>query len=143
MTLPPLPEPARITAVQFCDDGLWFTDDQMRAYATAAVLQVTAEPVGYTPLAGIASLRAGQGPIGVWPASTCCEHPQPLYASPPPPQRQPLSDWDVFNGSAQVASGLSFEEAMDYMTPARVDRGWTVVCVINKDNMPHGIGEQP
>ena len=23
--LPPLPEPARVTAVQFCDDGYWFT----------------------------------------------------------------------------------------------------------------------
>ena len=38
MTLPPLPKPARITAVQFCDDWLWFTADQLREYAQAAVL---------------------------------------------------------------------------------------------------------
>jgi hypothetical protein len=32
MTAIPLPTPARIEAVQFCDDGLWFTADQMREH---------------------------------------------------------------------------------------------------------------
>lgn len=36
--LPPLPSPARITAVQFCEDGTWFTAEQMQAYARTALL---------------------------------------------------------------------------------------------------------
>lgn len=27
-------------------------------------------------------------------------------------------------------------EAWDYMTPERIARGWTAVCVANKDNLP-------
>ncbi len=54
-----------------------------------------------------------------------------------PPQRQPLpGDWSVFNSGAEVASGLTFEEAWDYMTPERLERGWSAVCVVNKDNLP-------
>lgn len=54
-----------------------------------------------------------------------------------PPQRQPLpGDWIVFSTGAEVASGLTFEEAWEYMTPERLDRGWSAVCVVNKDNLP-------
>lgn len=46
------------------------------------------------------------------------------------------NEWSVFNTGAEVASGLSLDEAMDYLTDERAARGWSVVCVINKDNMP-------
>jgi len=58
-----------------------------------------------------------------------------LYITPPAAQRQP-QDWSVFNTGAEVASGLSFDEAWKYMTPERLDRGWSAVCVVNKDNLP-------
>lgn len=49
---------------------------------------------------------------------------------------QPPEDWSVFNTGAEVASGLTWAEAWDYMTPGRIARGWTAVCVANKDNLP-------
>ena len=42
--LPPLPTPARITLVQFCDDGLWFTAEQMQDSMLAAAPQPVAQP---------------------------------------------------------------------------------------------------
>jgi hypothetical protein len=57
----------------------------------------------------------------------------PLYREPP--RRKPQG-WSVFNTGAEVASGLSFEEAWDYLTPERLDRGWSAVCVVNKNNLP-------
>ncbi len=66
---------------------------------------------------------------------------RPLYTAPP--QRQPLpGNWSVFNSGAEVFSGLTFDEAWGCMTPERLARGWTAVCVVNKDNLPvaHGIG---
>ena len=75
-----------------------------------------------------------------WGANNTLE---PLYRHPPQ-QRKP-QDWSVFNTGAEVASGLTFEEAWDYLTPERLARGWSAVCVINKDNLPieaaHGIKE--
>lgn len=50
-----------------------------------------------------------------------------------PPSQTP-DDWSVYNSVAEVASGLSFSEALDYLTPERLARGWTAVCVVNKDN---------
>lgn len=47
----------------------------------------------------------------------------------------PPEDWSVFNGGAEVASGLTWAEAWDYMTPSRIERGWTAVCVANKSNI--------
>ena len=49
-------------------------------------------------------------------------------------------NWTVFNSGAQVVEVETFAEAWDYMTEARIDRGWTAVCVVDKSNMPHGIG---
>lgn len=49
-------------------------------------------------------------------------------------------NWTVFNSGAQVVEVETFAEAWDYMTKARIDRGWTAVCVVDKSNMPHGIG---
>lgn len=46
------------------------------------------------------------------------------------------SGWSVFNTSTEVAGGLTLAEALDYLTPERLQRGWSVVCVINKDNPP-------
>ena len=50
------------------------------------------------------------------------------------PETQP-HDWSVFNTGAEVASGLSYKEAMEYMTLPRIERGWSAVCVINADNL--------
>ena len=49
------------------------------------------------------------------------------------------NNWTVFNSGAQVVEVETFADAWDYMTPERIDRGWTAVCVIDKSNMPHGI----
>jgi len=49
---------------------------------------------------------------------------------------QPPEDWHVFNTGAEVASNLTWAEAWDYMTPERIARGWTAVCVASKDNLP-------
>lgn len=43
--LPPLPKPARIDAVQFCNDGIWYDADQMRAYGIKCAVE--AELRGY------------------------------------------------------------------------------------------------
>jgi len=52
-------------------------------------------------------------------------------------QRPPdAPNWSVFNTGAEVASGLSFAEALEFMTPERLSRGWSAVCVVNKDNLP-------
>ena len=66
----------------------------------------------------------------------------PLYTHPPVPTEQP-SDWSVFNTGAEVASGLTFAEAWDYLTPERLDRGWSAVCVVNKDNIPTAQPKEP
>ena len=52
----------------------------------------------------------------------------------PHPSHEPLSEWSVFNSGAEVASGLTYDEAMDYLTDDRLLRGWTAVCVVNIDN---------
>jgi len=65
-----------------------------------------------------------------------------LYVHPPVPTAQP-SDWSVFNTGAEVASGLTFAEAWDYLTPERLDRGWSAVCVVNKDNIPTAQPKEP
>ena len=49
------------------------------------------------------------------------------------------TNWTVFNSGAQVVEVETFADAWDYMTPERIDRGWTAVCVVDKSNMPHGI----
>ena len=56
-------------------------------------------------------------------------------AEPAQPVAWVAKHWSVFNTGAEVASGLSLDEAMDYLTDERAARGWCVVCVINKDNM--------
>ena len=60
-----------------------------------------------------------------------------LYTTPPQrkPEQEPVAnDWSVFNTGAEVVSGLSLSQAWDYLTPERLERGWSAVCVINKDN---------
>lgn len=59
------------------------------------------------------------------PAEQSAEHGEPV-----------AKDWIVFNTGAEVWSGLSLEEAVAELTPQRIDRGWSAVCVINKDNPP-------
>jgi hypothetical protein len=58
-------------------------------------------------------------------------------------QHQP-QDWSVYNTGAEVASGLTFDEAWDYLTPARLARGWCAVCVVDASNLPvaHDIKDQ-
>ena len=45
-------------------------------------------------------------------------------------------NWIVYNSGAEVASGLSFAEARDYLTPERLARGWCAVCVVDQSNLP-------
>jgi len=52
------------------------------------------------------------------------------------PAAAPPDDWSVVNSAAEVASGLSYAEALGYLTRERLDRGWSLVCVVNKDNAP-------
>lgn len=47
-----------------------------------------------------------------------------------------FAGWSVFNTAAEVASGLTLQEVMEYLTPERLARGWTAVCVFDKDNFP-------
>jgi hypothetical protein len=51
-------------------------------------------------------------------------------------QEPVANDWSVFNTGAEVWSGLSMEDAVAELTPERLERGWSAVCVINKDNPP-------
>lgn len=73
--------------------------------------------------------------------ATCAQGLKPDQASEP--VAWIANDWSVFNTGAEVASGLSLNDAMDYLTDERATRGWSVVCVINKDNMPTPAAPQP
>jgi hypothetical protein len=55
------------------------------------------------------------------------------------PDKVPVN-WSVFNSGAEVASGLTFAEAGDYLTPERIARKWCAVCVVDAANQPT---EQP
>jgi hypothetical protein len=47
------------------------------------------------------------------------------------------TNWSVFDfGGAEVAGGLTFIEACDYLTPQRLARKWCAVCVIDEANKP-------
>lgn len=63
---------------------------------------------------------------------------------PAQPQQEPVAqDWSVFNTGAEVWSGLSLADAVAELTPERMERGWSAVCVINKDNPPLYTSPQP
>jgi hypothetical protein len=64
------------------------------------------------------------------------EYTVPLYAEPQPKAEQEPGNWTVYNSGAEVASGLSFSEAWEYMTPERLARQWCAVCVLDKSNLP-------
>jgi len=74
------------------------------------------------------------------PAPGYCKHckqytiEEPLPAEPV--QEPVAGNWSVFNTGAEVFSGMSMPEAVAELTPARLERGWSAVCVINKDNPP-------
>jgi hypothetical protein len=44
-------------------------------------------------------------------------------------------DWSVFNSGAEVAGGLTYAEAMNWLTPERLERGWYAVCVVSKESL--------
>ena len=46
------------------------------------------------------------------------------------------NNWSVFNTGAEVWEKLSLADAVVELTPSRLERGWSAVCVINKDNPP-------
>ena len=55
----------------------------------------------------------------------------------PKTEHEPVAnDWSVFNTGAEVWSGLSLADAVIELTPDRLERGWSALCVINKDNPP-------
>jgi len=51
------------------------------------------------------------------------------------PVQEPVN-WSVYNSGAEVASGLTFSEAWDYLTPERLARQWCAVCVVDQSSMP-------
>jgi hypothetical protein len=51
-------------------------------------------------------------------------------------EKQEPVNWSVYNSGAEVASGLTFSEAWDYLTPERLAREWCAVCVVDQSNMP-------
>jgi hypothetical protein len=59
-----------------------------------------------------------------------------VYTTPQPKAEQEPGNWTVYNSGAEVASGLSFSEAWEYMTPERLARQWCAVCVVDKSNLP-------
>jgi hypothetical protein len=46
------------------------------------------------------------------------------------------NNWSVFNTGAEVWDNLCLADAVVELTPSRLERGWSAVCVINKDNPP-------
>ena len=58
-------------------------------------------------------------------------------AAAPLPARepQPPEDWAVYSQGACVADGITWAEAFDYLTPARLERGWSAVCVATNSNI--------
>ncbi len=58
-----------------------------------------------------------------------------LKAALAAPVQEPVN-WSVYNSGAEVASGLTFSEAWDYLTPERLARQWCAVCVVDQSNMP-------
>ena len=46
------------------------------------------------------------------------------------------TNWSVLNGDAEVAGGLTFVEAWDYLTPEVLARKWCAVCVVDEENQP-------
>ena len=51
------------------------------------------------------------------------------------PEQVP-TNWSVYNSGAEVAGGLTFTEAWDYLTPERLARQWCAVCVVDETNQP-------
>ena len=52
-----------------------------------------------------------------------------------PEQEKPVvNGWSVFNTCVEVWGDLSLTDAVAELTPERLQRGWSAVCVINKDN---------
>ena len=51
------------------------------------------------------------------------------------PEQEP-GNWIVYNSGAEVASGLSLAEALEYLTPERLARQWCAVCVVDQSNLP-------
>ncbi len=49
---------------------------------------------------------------------------------------QETGNWIVYNSGAEVASGLSLAEALEYLTPERLARQWCAVCVVDQSNLP-------
>lgn len=52
------------------------------ALSKALIRAETAVPLGYVPACGIENLKAGIGPVGVWPRKSHCDDPVPVYLSP-------------------------------------------------------------
>jgi len=122
---------------------------QCTCYALRAI-DCTCKPAKYGELYTSPTAKQEQGEPVAWRDrnSGTLLHEEWLDADPlyitPQPKREP-QDWSVFNTGAEVASGLTFDEAWDYLTDERLARGWSAVCVVNKDNLPieaaHGIKE--
>lgn len=163
--LPPLPEPYSRQWIN-CPftERLLFTEDQMHAYARAALAAAPApapQPLAWPKLTRPAKVGGGTFNVGV-SARLVVEAAQRQHKyydaegrrTPEEWQqveraRRELWDmlngspapaipaaWSVFNSGAHVASGLSYAEAFDYLTPERLARGWSAVCVVDKDT--HG-----
>jgi hypothetical protein len=60
-----------------------------------------------------------------------------LFQMPKAEKQEPVAnDWSVFNTVAEVWGRLSLADAVAELTPERLKRGWSAVCVINEENPP-------
>lgn len=50
------------------------------------------------------------------------------------PAPAPPDEWIVCNRGTDVADGLTYTEALQYLTPKRLARGWFAVCVVDMDS---------
>ena len=92
---------------------------KLRDAAQQALEALEKEPAGYAD--GIRTMRAARAAL----RAALTEHPG-----------QVPGNWIVYNSGAEVASGLSLAEALDYLTPGRLARQWCAVCVVDQSNLP-------
>ena len=95
-------------------------------------------------------MRPDYCPIGNEPCQSLCDTPcstQQKYTTDAMKVRQAVAqalaqsepvanNWSVFNTGAEVWDKLSLADAVVELTTSRLERGWSAVCVINKDNPP-------
>lgn len=129
----------RYTGLVNCGDcGNWDPETEPVVIDARAAL---AQPVPDATLCHCKDRLASACP-GEWEPG-CDLGNNPAHVRVAHPQPAPPEDWFVYNTGACVADGLTWAEAHDYLTPARLQRGWNAVCVATRDNIVDGIVPAP